>query len=180
MRRPVGVKWIRSFFVGQGFSPARAATVATLPSALLDERFLVRSVQVGCSRCSRCCHLLVDLDFHPRWKSGQAIDAVTETRLWALVYFPSSEDFDFMLPPAALSGGCCATVRTLLHSPTSDAATPPTFAPSQSPLASSHSSRHARPASNPSAADHCPLQTDPKCGALPAPAECADTDRLPC
>jgi len=29
----------------------------------LNER-LIRSVQVGCSRCSRCCHLLVDLSFH--------------------------------------------------------------------------------------------------------------------
>ena len=45
------------------FLSSRGATVATLPSALLDERF-VRSVQVGCSRFSRCCHLLVDLSFH--------------------------------------------------------------------------------------------------------------------
>src|ERR1035438_5265161 len=44
-----------------------------------------------------------------------------------------------MLPPAALSGGCCAAVRTLLHSPTTDATTPPASAPSQSRLASSHS-----------------------------------------
>jgi hypothetical protein len=29
----------------------------------LDERFL-RSVQVGCSRFSRCCHLIFDLSFH--------------------------------------------------------------------------------------------------------------------
>ncbi len=37
-----------------------ATTVATLPSALFSERF-VRSVQVGCSRFSRCCHLIIDL-----------------------------------------------------------------------------------------------------------------------
>ncbi len=44
------------------FSPAEWATVATLPSALLMSDF--RSVQVGCSRFSRCCHLIVDLCFH--------------------------------------------------------------------------------------------------------------------
>jgi hypothetical protein len=44
-------------------SPARATPVATLPSALLVERF-IRSVPVGCSRFSRCCHLIVDLRFH--------------------------------------------------------------------------------------------------------------------
>src|SRR5260370_21941070 len=85
-----------------------------------------------------------------------------------------------MLPPAVLSGDCCATVRTVLHLPTSDAATPLAFAPSQLPLVSFHSCRHARPASAPNAAGHCPLQTDPECGALPAPAACADTDLLPC
>src|SRR4051812_34472481 len=66
-----------------------------------------------------------------------------------------------MLPSASLSGGCCATVRTLLRLPTSDAATPPAFVLSQSPPASSHSCHHARPASDPSAAGRCPLQTDP-------------------
>jgi hypothetical protein len=69
--------------------PSRVATVATLPSALFVERFLFRSVQVGCSHFSRCCHLLVDLSSTFRgWKLGQAIDAVTGTRLWAFV-FPS-------------------------------------------------------------------------------------------
>jgi hypothetical protein len=44
-----------------------------------DERF--RSVQVGRSRFSRCCHLIVDLPFHLLdWKLGQAINAVTGTR----------------------------------------------------------------------------------------------------
>ena len=42
------------------FFSCRVATVATLPSALFVERF-VRSVPVGCSRFSRCCHLIVDL-----------------------------------------------------------------------------------------------------------------------
>ena len=58
--------------------------VATLPSALFGER-LLRSVQVGCSRCSRCCHLIFDLSSVSRWKLGQAIDAVTGTRRWGAV-----------------------------------------------------------------------------------------------
>jgi hypothetical protein len=50
----------------------------------LQERVL-RSVQVGCSRFSRCCHLIVDLSSISRWKLGQAIDAVTGTRRWGAV-----------------------------------------------------------------------------------------------
>jgi hypothetical protein len=69
--------------------------------------------------------------------------------------------------PAVASLGCCAAVRRPLRSPTSDAATRPAFVRSRSPLVSSHSCRHAPPASNPNAADRCPLQTAPECGALP-------------
>src|SRR5271170_3114038 len=43
--------------------------VATLPSALLVSD-LFRSVQVGCSRCSRCCHLIFDLTFHLAMEVG--------------------------------------------------------------------------------------------------------------
>jgi hypothetical protein len=39
MRRPVGVKSVLSFFGWARFSLRRVATVATLPSALFDERF---------------------------------------------------------------------------------------------------------------------------------------------
>jgi hypothetical protein len=43
-------------------SPAELATVAMLPSALSrSESF--RSVHVGRSRFSRCCHLISDLSF---------------------------------------------------------------------------------------------------------------------
>jgi hypothetical protein len=55
--------------------PCRHPSIRTL-----DERFLFRSVPVGCSRCSRCCHLLVDLSSISRPKLGQAINAVTGTR----------------------------------------------------------------------------------------------------
>jgi hypothetical protein len=38
-------------------------------------------VQVGCSRFSQCCHLIIDLCFHLLdGKLGQALDAVTGTR----------------------------------------------------------------------------------------------------
>ena len=63
-----------------------------------------------------------------RWRLGQAIDAVTGTRLWALA-FPFFEWFGFMPPPASISVCSCATVRTPLRSPTSDAATPRAFSP---------------------------------------------------
>ena len=81
MRRPVGVKGILFGICWHVFFSRRVATVAILPSALSSERF-VRSVQVGRSRFSRCCHLFIDLSFHlSRWKLGQAINAVTGTRL---------------------------------------------------------------------------------------------------
>jgi hypothetical protein len=38
---------------------------ATLPSALFEDRYF-RSVPVGCSRFSRCCHLIIDLGFISR------------------------------------------------------------------------------------------------------------------
>jgi hypothetical protein len=52
--------WFFLVFVRHLVLPSRAATVATLPSALFGERF-GRSVQVGCSRFSRCGHLFIDL-----------------------------------------------------------------------------------------------------------------------
>ena len=54
----------------------------------LDER-LFRSVQVGRSRYSRCCHLIVDLRSSLSEKLGQAINAVTGTRRLGFVFsFP--------------------------------------------------------------------------------------------
>ena len=67
------------------FSCRVATTVATLPSALFVERF-VRSVPVGCSRFSRCCHLLVDLSAIFVDGVGQAIDAVTGTRRLCVLF----------------------------------------------------------------------------------------------
>ncbi len=50
------------FSLNKSFSLCRVATDAILPSALSGSE-LFRSVQVGRSRFSRCCHLFVDLFF---------------------------------------------------------------------------------------------------------------------
>ena len=70
-------------FVGHAVSSGRVATVAILPSAL-SMSALVRSVQVGCSRFSRCCHLIIDLWFISRWKWARRLTQSPELgfRLW--------------------------------------------------------------------------------------------------
>src|SRR5262249_25458480 len=77
-------------------------------------------------------------------------------------------------------GCCCEAARTLRRLPISDSATPPLFSRSQRSLSSSPFPHHRHPASIPSGADHSRPRTVPECAALPAPAACADTDRLPC
>src|SRR5580704_6021962 len=121
----------------------RVATVAMLPSALSrSESF--RSVHIGRSRFSRCCYLIGALWFYSlEWNVGQAINAVTGTRLWAFVFSLPGNGFDFVLPfcftqlPQPSFDCCCVTVRTLLRSPIGDAAAPPTFWRSPRWLASS-------------------------------------------
>jgi hypothetical protein len=82
--------WLNIFL----FLPAGLAAVAMLPFALSrSESF--RSVHVGRSRFSRCCYLFGALWFcFSEWNLGQAINAVTGTRLWA---------FDFSLPGTILT-----------------------------------------------------------------------------
>jgi hypothetical protein len=107
------------------FPPSRHCRPASIHT--LEERF-VRSVHIGRSRFSRCCHLFGALcSALGEWNLGQAINAVTGTRRLGFLASPSQECFDFMLPPASPPGGYCAAVRTLLRLPTSDAVTPPTF-----------------------------------------------------
>ena len=63
MRRPVGVKSIlRLASLNKVFFSRRVATVAMLPSAL-SRSDSFRSVHVGRSRFSRCCHLFGALWF---------------------------------------------------------------------------------------------------------------------
>src|SRR6266487_2628977 len=70
------------FLLDKLFSPSRAAAVATLPSALLVSDF-VRSVQVGCSRFSRCCHLLVDLGPSLDGSGARRLTQSPELGAWA-------------------------------------------------------------------------------------------------
>jgi hypothetical protein len=117
---------------------------------------------------------------------GQAINAVTGTRLWASV---------FSLPGTILTlfclfvftrllrrwfAGYCAAVRTPPRSPTDDATTPPAFSRWQRSPVSSRFFHRARPASGPSAGDHSQGRTDPEYAAHLAPIAFADRDRLPC
>ena len=62
---------------------------------------------------------------------GQAIDAVTGTRLGLLSFLFLGNDFVFMRLGELQLHSCCAMARTLLHSPTGDAATLPAFSRSQ-------------------------------------------------
>ena len=52
-------------------------------------------MHVGRSQFSRCCYPLGDLSFTQEWNMGQAINAVTGTRLW-LLSFSSWNDFDLV------------------------------------------------------------------------------------
>ena len=85
MRRPVGVKWVLLFFRWTRFFSRRVATVATLPSALFNERF----VALGASWVFSFQPVLPP-DYRPLFclttEVGQAINAVTGTRLWAFVF----------------------------------------------------------------------------------------------
>src|SRR5437899_3873420 len=134
----------------------RVATVAMLPSAL-SRSDSFRSVHVGRSRFSRCCHLISALWFCScRVEPGPGHRRSHRNSVLGFYLFSSWNDFDFglllcfmRLPPLSFCR-YCATVRTLLRSPTDGAATPPVFSPSQRWLASCRSCRHTRPASGPS------------------------------
>src|ERR1700675_4579168 len=85
MRRPVSVKSVLSFFLSS-FLPSSFCSVQIVPlesSSLcrhpsIRTLFLsdCRSVQVGCTRFSRCCYLIIDLCSPLRRKLGQDLVAV--------------------------------------------------------------------------------------------------------
>jgi hypothetical protein len=63
-RRPAGAQGWFGVLVGPGFFSRRVALGCHPSIPLFHGRFgdvLVRSVQVGCSRFRRCCHLILDL-----------------------------------------------------------------------------------------------------------------------
>jgi hypothetical protein len=115
------------------FLPSRVATVATLPSALFDERF-----SLGASWVFSFQPVLPPV-YRPVYRSrfhledGSWARRLTQSpelgfRLWL---FLSQSVFGFMPPPASLSACYGATVRKPLRLPTIDAAAPPAFAPRQ-------------------------------------------------
>jgi hypothetical protein len=73
------------FSLDKVFLPAESATVATLPSALFKERF----VSLGASWVFSFQPVLPP-DYRPLFclttEVGQAINAVTGTRLWAFAF----------------------------------------------------------------------------------------------
>ena len=90
-----------AFLLDKVLFSCRVATVAMLPSAL-SKSDLLRSVHVGRSRFSQCCHLIIALGSAlEEWNLGQAINAVTGTRLW-LLSFLFLERFCFYAAAATL------------------------------------------------------------------------------
>ena len=132
MRRPVGVKGIRFGFCWSRCFSRRVATVAMLPSALFEERLS----SLGASWAFSFQPVLPS-DYRPRfhledesWARRLTQSPELGFRLWSfpfrrLIWFC----FGFTQLRPSSFGCCCATVRTLLRSPTGDAATRPAFAP---------------------------------------------------
>ncbi len=73
MRRPVGVKGIRfGFCWPRCFFPTESPLSPPFhPHSSMSA--LLRSVQVGCSRFSRCCHLIIDLGSISKMKAGPGV-----------------------------------------------------------------------------------------------------------
>jgi len=154
------------------FPFSQAASVATLPSALFVSDF--RSVPVGCSRPSRCCHLIIVL----RFSLGEGSWARTCSQSPKLggraQLFGTNSFFARLLYAAAL------IAFWLLHLPTTGAAVPPACALPPPPLVSWRFSLLAQRASAPSAVDHYLPQRAPERSAPPAPAAFVDTRLPPC
>jgi hypothetical protein len=130
MRRPVGVKWVLLFFRWTRFFSRRVASVAILPSALLMSDF-----SLGANWAFSFQPVLPP-DYRPavpsqRIEPGPGHRRSHRNSAFGAFDFFLLRGFDFMLPRAALPGCSCATVRTLLRSPTGDAAAPRAFSLSQ-------------------------------------------------
>jgi hypothetical protein len=152
------------------FEPGR---LCRHPSIRTLCRAMVRSVQVGRSRFSRCCYLIIELSSLRGVGPGLGrshLNSAVELGSWHATPRPRR------LP----LGGCCAVVHKLLRSPITCAAVRPTSVPRQRRLVSWRSCRPVRRASVPSAVDRCPVQTAPECTALLAPAAFADNGLLLC
>jgi len=89
------------FFVGQGFSPAESPLSPPFhPHSSLSD--FVRSVQVGFSRSSRCCHLIVDLPSILRMEAGPGHRRSHRNSALGLLPFLPPRCFAFMLGKSRL------------------------------------------------------------------------------
>src|SRR4030095_7924667 len=112
MRRPVGVKLILFGLRETSFSSRRVATVAMLPSALSRSDCFARCKlgvlgSAGAAICLSPCGSALG-----EWNLGQAINAVTGTRLWAFVFSLPGTVLTLVLP--LLFYAAAATVVRLL------------------------------------------------------------------
>src|SRR4249920_1121294 len=126
MRRPVGVKtnlfsFCRAsfFLLAFSFSPAEwPLSPCFHPHSQGANRFARCMLGVLGSAGAAIC--LAPCRFTYEWNAGQAINAVTGTRLWAFVFpLPGTIlilvlPFVFMRLRPLLLGCCCATARRLL------------------------------------------------------------------
>jgi len=111
-------------------------------------------VHIGVPRGFECCFLcggLID------WTQAQT--AVTQTRRVAMPAI-GARTFPRTITRRRPTAPGCATARTLLRSPTADAAAPPVSWPPPPPPASSRFYRRARTTLVPIAADPYPVRTD--------------------
>ena len=113
MRRPVGVKSIlfsfceRTFFLPPS-GHCRHASIRTL-----EERFRFARCMLGVLGSAGAAICLAPCGSAPEeWNPGQAINAVTGTRLWAFVFSLPWNGFDSVF--AFLSYAAAATVVLLL------------------------------------------------------------------
>src|SRR6266700_5634621 len=125
MRRPVGVKSIlisfrETTFVSPAEWPLSPCFHPHSRGAIRFARCMLGVLgSAGAAICLAPCGSAL-----AEWNLGQAIDAVTGTRLWAVSFLFLGTVLTLFLPFCftrlrLLSlGGCCATVRTLLRSPT--------------------------------------------------------------
>src|SRR5438067_10819306 len=99
MRRPVGVKWFlcRSCLSLVSSQPSYQLLPPFHPHSSMSEFF--RSVQVGCSRFSRCCHLIVDLLVTRFCSVGLPTVAILPTVRLDLRVFTSGTSWLLSFPP---------------------------------------------------------------------------------
>src|SRR5689334_3730244 len=106
-----------------------------LPSALSGSDSFARC-KLGVLGSAGAAICLATCRFTHEWNVGQAINAVTGTRLWLLSFLFLERFWCFFICvvrrlPQLSFRCCCVAARTLLRLPIGDAITPPAFSPSQ-------------------------------------------------